>query len=32
MRHWHMVPRELVDAPFLEKCKVRVDGALSNLM
>jgi len=32
VRHWHRLPREAVDAPSLETLKVRLDGALSNLM
>jgi len=32
VRHWHRLPREVVDAPPLETFKVRLDGALSNLI
>ena len=32
VRHWHRLPREVVDAPFLKMCKVGVDGALSTLI
>jgi len=32
VRHWHRFPREVVDAPSLEIFKVRLDGALSNLI
>ena len=32
VKHWHRLPRELVDAPTLETFKVRLDGDLSNLM
>ena len=32
MRHWHRLPREVVDVPSLEALKVRLDRALSNLM
>ena len=32
VKHWHRLPREVVDAPSLEIFKVRLDGALSNLM
>ncbi|KAK4822896.1 hypothetical protein QYF61_021115 [Mycteria americana] len=32
VRHWHRLPREVVDAPCLETFKVRLDGALSNLI
>jgi len=31
MKHWHRLPREVVDAPSLETFKVRLDRALSNL-
>ena len=29
---WHRLPREVVNAPSLETLKVRLDGALSNLI
>ncbi|KFW96559.1 hypothetical protein N336_06588, partial [Phalacrocorax carbo] len=32
VKHWNRLPREMVDAPSLETFKVRLDGALSNLM
>ncbi|KFQ31199.1 hypothetical protein N332_11586, partial [Mesitornis unicolor] len=32
IRHWHRLPREVVDAPSLEVFKARLDGALSNLV
>ena len=32
VRHWHRVPREVVDAQSLETFKVRLDEALSNLI
>jgi len=32
VRQWKRLPREVVDAPSLETLKVRLDGALSNLM
>ncbi|KFQ08226.1 hypothetical protein N330_11968, partial [Leptosomus discolor] len=32
VKHWHRLPREGVEAPSLETFKVRLDGALSNLM
>ena len=32
VRHWHRLPRELVDAPSLETLKFRLDRALSSLM
>jgi len=32
VKHWHRLPREVVDAPSLETFKARLDGALSNLM
>jgi len=32
LKHWHRLPREVVDAPSLETFKVRLDGALSDLI
>ncbi|KAK4830571.1 hypothetical protein QYF61_011749 [Mycteria americana] len=32
VKHWHRLPREVVDAPSLEAFKVRLDRALSNLI
>ncbi|KFM00852.1 hypothetical protein AS27_00221, partial [Aptenodytes forsteri] len=32
VRHWNRLPREAVDAPSPETFKVRLDGALSNLL
>ncbi|KFW09654.1 hypothetical protein N327_11196, partial [Fulmarus glacialis] len=32
VKPWHRLPREVVDAPSLETFKVRLDGALSNLI
>jgi len=32
VKHRHRLPREVVDAPSLEKFKVRLDRALSNLI
>ncbi|PKU45404.1 hypothetical protein llap_4289 [Limosa lapponica baueri] len=32
VKHWHRLPREIVDAPFLEEFMTRLDGALSNLV
>jgi len=32
VKHWHRLPREVVEAPSLETFKVRLDGALSNLV
>ncbi|KFM02849.1 hypothetical protein AS27_08208, partial [Aptenodytes forsteri] len=32
VKHWPRLPREVVDAPSLEAFKVRLDGALSNLI
>jgi len=32
VKHWQKLPREVVDAPSLETLKVRLDGALNNLI
>ncbi|KFW71948.1 hypothetical protein AS28_08549, partial [Pygoscelis adeliae] len=32
VKHWHRLPREVVDAPSLETFKARLDRALSNLI
>ena len=32
VKHWNWFPRQAVDAPSLEMFKVRLDGALSNLI
>ena len=32
LRHWHRLPREMVGAPSLETLRVRLDGALRNLV
>ncbi|KFO69771.1 hypothetical protein N303_11476, partial [Cuculus canorus] len=32
VRHWHRLPREVVDAPSLEVFKARLDGALGSLI
>ncbi|KFW73671.1 hypothetical protein AS28_14704, partial [Pygoscelis adeliae] len=32
VRHWNRLPREAVGAPSLQVFKVRLDGALSNLV
>jgi len=32
VRHWHELPREVVDATSLDTFKVRLNGALSNLV
>jgi len=32
VKHWNGLPREVLDAPSLETFKVRLDGALSNLI
>jgi len=31
VEHWNLLPREVVDAPFLETFKVRLHWALSKL-
>ena len=32
VKHWHGLPREVVEAPSLETFKTRLDRALSNLI
>jgi len=32
VKHWNKLPREVVEAPSLEKLKVRLNRALSNLV
>ena len=32
VRHWHRLPRAVVDAPSLETFKARLDQALGNLI
>ncbi|KFQ70194.1 hypothetical protein N335_01497, partial [Phaethon lepturus] len=32
VKHWHRLPRELVDVPSLGTFQVRLDGSLSNLV
>jgi len=32
VKHWHRLPREVVDGPSLEAFQVRLDGILSNLI
>ncbi|KFR17277.1 hypothetical protein N306_12659, partial [Opisthocomus hoazin] len=32
VKHWNVLPTEVVDAPSLETFKARLDGALSNLI
>jgi len=32
VKHWHRLPREMVEGPSLETFKARLDGALSNLV
>jgi len=32
VRHWNRLPSEVVNAPYLEAFKARLDEALSNLV
>ena len=32
VRHWHRLPRDVVDAPSLESFKARLDQDLGNLI
>ena len=32
VRCWHRLPRDAVDAPFLEVFKTRLDGVLGSLV
>ncbi|KFO83972.1 hypothetical protein N320_04081, partial [Buceros rhinoceros silvestris] len=32
VKHWHRLPQEVVDAPSLATLKIRLDGALGNLI
>jgi len=32
MKHWHRLPREVVNAPSLKAFRAGLDGALSNMM
>jgi len=32
VKHWHRLPREVVDGPSMETFKARLDVALSNLI
>jgi len=32
VRHWHRLPRQVVDAPSLEAFKARLDGFLGSLI
>ena len=32
VKHWDRLPREVADAPSLETFKVRLDGALNNVI
>jgi len=32
VKHWNMLPREVVDAPSLETFNIKLHGALSNLV
>jgi len=32
VKHWPSLPREVVDAPYVETFEARLDGGLSNLI
>ena len=32
VRHWHRLPREVVESPFLEGCKDRLDVVQSDVV
>ena len=32
VRHWNRLPRDVVDAPFLETFRVRLDQVLGNMI
>lgn len=32
IKHWHRLPKQVVDVPSLETFKVRLDGSLSFLI
>ena len=32
VKHWYRLPREVVDVPFMETFKLRLDRALSTLI
>ena len=32
LRHWNMLPRDVVDAPSLETFKAKLDQALGNMI
>jgi len=32
VKDWHRLPREVLDVPSLETLRIRLDGALSNLV
>ncbi|KFO92699.1 hypothetical protein N320_06255, partial [Buceros rhinoceros silvestris] len=32
VKHWNRLPGEVIDAPSLETFKVKLDGALGNLV
>jgi len=32
VKHWNRLPREVVDSPSKQALKVRIDGALTNLI
>ena len=31
VKHWHSLPREVVDAPFTQTFKIKLDGVLRTL-
>ncbi|KFQ08839.1 hypothetical protein N330_01415, partial [Leptosomus discolor] len=32
VKHWNSLPREATEAPYLETSKIRLNGALGNLI